>query len=689
MGELGDLGDFLKEGSVSDLDWLDVEEGSYRKEEILPKQNLDIQPDLMALWDRKGESPTNYLIPNKGIIPGASKPDTMGDMSDVHGPLSGSAQEIRKVARLALMQSTDLRRWRETMVSRFGSEILQGHREVLSSVLQERGLLGKLYVEASDFPGCHNSPKTATTFVRRFASEARFVIAKDKCGECSHNHGNPMGTGSSCSVFHKQLEVEVPYTEQLAQKVEQSQGSKGFVAHLTHLVAGPITKDANGESREVAVVGYTPKQRIRLAMLNESSVQGGIYQGQGLDKIPKVAQIAPQILDQKLIQASELVRSKQAITQAQIDGRPVVAFLKREMVKGLSEDELNRGLKIAFDRDLLTKTVGQWGHLLNEAGLYGVIYSTQDSFDDCRVGADFFAKHNPSVRAIVAGDKCVSCIYHKVSTCMMYGKKLVKHASELYTPEIVDAVLLEHRTASRLQPWSGKISSAWDSDPRVALQAIHKAVSRDQGPMTAATRLDHMVGYFGGVQDQHVVNSQTTRLVVKQAAEYMNEGLYGKDLLKVLKGRFEVRDLVAAGADLKVALSEQGLQGIYYIDPTAYADYGKGCEKAARLYRSRSIEYLKVGDKCGSCVHQRRAGFCSKINKPLVQEPPYTDKRAQQREILASGASTEIDLAGLVNNGASMIAEFEMQNRGLNVEVNSIVEAPTSEIQFSTGTIEF
>ena len=668
MGELGDLGDFLKEGAVSDLDWIDVEEGSYRKEEILPKQNLDIQPDLLALWDRKGESPANHLVPNKGIIPGASKPDTMGDLSEIHGQLSGSAQEIRKVARLALMQSTDLHRWRETLVSRFGSEVLQGHREVLSSVLSERGLLGKFYVDASDFPGCHNSSKTATTFVRRYASEARFVVACGQCADCSHNHMNPTGTGSSCAVFHKQIEMEVPYTEQLAQRVEESQGAKGFVSTAS-----------NGE----------PKQRIRLAMLNEKSVAGGVYQGQGLGKIPKVAQIAPQILDQELIQASTLVRGKQAAAQTQIEARPVVAFLKREMVKGLAEAELHRGLKIAFDRDLLTKTVSQWGHLLKEAGLYGVIYSTQESFDDCRVGADFFAKHNPSVRAIVAGDKCGSCIYHKVSTCMMYGKKLVKDASELYTPETVGAVLQEHRTANRLQPWSGKTSSAWDSDPRAALQLIHQAVSRDQGPLTASTRLDHMVGYFGGVQEQHVGNSQTTRQVVKQASEYMNEGLYGKDLLKVLKGRFEVRDLVAAGADLKAALSEQGLQGVYYIDPTVYADYGKGCEKAASLHRSRSIEFLKLGGKCASCVHQRKAGFCSKVNKPLVQEPPYTDKRAQQREILASGNSTDIDLAGLVNNGADMVSEFEMQNRGLNAEVNPIVEAPTSEIEFSTGTIEF
>ena len=46
MADLGDISGFLQDGNVSNLDWLDVSEEEYRKSETLPKQNLDIAPDL-------------------------------------------------------------------------------------------------------------------------------------------------------------------------------------------------------------------------------------------------------------------------------------------------------------------------------------------------------------------------------------------------------------------------------------------------------------------------------------------------------------------------------------------------------------------------------------------------------------------------------------------------------------------
>ena len=60
MADLGDLSGFMKDGSgagPADLDWLDVDEESYRSTDELPKQNLDIVPELKALqhyvgsWD--------------------------------------------------------------------------------------------------------------------------------------------------------------------------------------------------------------------------------------------------------------------------------------------------------------------------------------------------------------------------------------------------------------------------------------------------------------------------------------------------------------------------------------------------------------------------------------------------------------------------------------------------------------
>lgn len=666
MGDLGNLGDFMKEGSVSDLSWLDVDDKAYRELDKLPKQNLDIQPDLEALWARQDESSTTYLVPNKVPVPpfpGAGTPHTMGDMSQEHGSLRAHAEEIRKIARLALMQSHDPKRMRDALVKRFDLNTLQAHRAVLASVLEERGLLGKLYVSASDFPGCESSKSHVKQFVHRFASSAPYVVAKTACGNCIHASKSPTG-GINCAVFHKELVLEVPYSDALASSVESMQRANGAAVQASQ---------------------GAPKERIRLAMLAPQANRApavGVYNGVGLAQIRPPAPLPAPVAGQRLIQASDLVRGKEASSAREAKAQPIVAFLRREMLKGHDAVELAKTLRLAFKVEDLQATRSLWEPLFKEAGLYGAIYSRQDSFDDCHVGADFLAKHNPGVRAMVAGSKCTSCVYNKAARCMMYGKKLVRDASEMYTPETVEAVLMEHKMAGRLQPWDVKMASSWGGTPRDQLKAIHQAASRPTAA-SAAPRMDFVKGFYGGTPT-HTASELTVREIVKTASRFLNEGLYGTDLARALRARFEPRDIQAAEQGLRQVTAEQGLQGIYYIDASIYADYGRGCDEAARLHRARLVPYVKLGSKCGSCVHQARTGFCSKINKTLVVEPPYTDKVAQQQAILSSGDATDTGIAGLINNGASMLAEYQMQNGGMEIELSPEKQAsgPT-EIEFN------
>ena len=662
MAEL-DLTHFLKDASVADLDWLDVDEEEYRAQDRLPKQNLDIQPDLEALWAREGESPTTYLVPNVVPVPtpGINNPHTMGDMSQEHGRLRAQAEEIRKVARLALMQTSEPTRLRTELVKRFGMESLREHRTVLAEVLEERGLLGKLYIDAADFPTCATSGKQAE-FVRRYASDAKYVLAKTACGGCCHASKTPTG-GTTCGVFHKEVKVEIPYSENLAEAVEQSQESLGKVVQASELA---------------------PKERIRLAFLAPNRPKfSETYQGHGVR--PRAAAVSSAEANEKLVEASSLLKKKRADEQLAMDAKPVIAFLHKEMVKGLSHAEVAQSLKIAFDAKVLTRTHTHWGPLFKEAGLYGIVYTKQASFDDCHKGADFLAKHNPSVRAIVAGEKCGSCIYNK-TRCLLYGKPLVKNASEVLTNETVESVLWEHKTAGRLPSWDTRVASEWGGSPSQALKAIHEA-TQNTPVVSTQGRMGMMTGFYGQ-RAAHVASGSARREIVKQASKLMNEGLYGEDLATLLKARFEARDLVAAKEDLRVVLAEQGLQGIYYVDPSVYEDYGRGCDEASRLHRSRLVPYAKQGSKCDSCVLQQKKGFCSKLNKELVVEPPYANKQAQQREVLASGRSTEISPSSLMNNGASMIAEYQMQNGGMDIELHEASTFDSVAVELGTGKVK-
>ncbi len=661
MSELGDLTDYLKEGSgVSNLDWLNVDEADYRSLDALPKQNLDIAPDLEALWRHKDEPASNF-VPNTGA------PKTMGDLSEVHGRLAAAMvpDGLLRTARLAVMQTTDPQKIRHILASRYDGTALQNAKTALVEVFAERGLLGRYYVAAQDFPDCNRGSKEASDFVRRYASEAKFVVAKTACGDCSHRHVT--NGASHCGVFHKQIQLDVPYSEGLAADVERTQQAKGMAFQ--------------------ASTG-TPRERVQRAFLASTQTANTGFSGHQ-QYVPPQAKVDTQ---QVLIAASSLTKKRDQEAQqklADLKARPIIAFLRKEMLKGRTEAELAHGLRLAFDLRDLEATKGEWGPTFKEAGLYGAVYLTQDSFDDCRVGADYVNRHASKVRAVVAGEKCGSCIFQKVGRCMMYGRKLVATAAELYTNETVQAVVDEQRIAGKLPQEASRMK--WGSTPIEALKNIHRASSMPVASITQQSQRSSIETAFYGSSHQVTAGDLTKRMILKKAAEYLNEGLYGTDLLTALQKSFDPRALLATGPDLRAVLAEQGLQGFKYIDPSVYDDYGKGCQRAASLHRSRgAVKYAKVGEKCSSCVHQTRVGHCSVLNKQLVVEPPYIDKLAEQRAMLSSGPATmsPSDEALMANNGLTMMQEYQLQHHEASIDFNPEGQKFDTSIQFGSHEIK-
>lgn len=652
-----DLTHVLASAGPGNFDWLEVDEREYRALDRLPEQNLDIVPELKAQWSHENRDPLAYFVPNRDLagypqdprVPEA--PHTMGDLSQVHGPIHQDSP-LLKVARFALMQSTDPRQWQETLTTRFSKNEITAHREALTKLLDERGLLGRLYVAANDFPSCAEGTEAAA-YVRRYASEAKFVVEKQACGECCHKQTTLSGAGR-CGIFHKELVPQVPYTDALAQQVETDQVARGVQASTL------------GE----------PRARIKAAFLQPAATRASEFSGQ--------VNAGGLIPASRLLRAPTNVAAEEKIIQA-AKARPVVATLKRELLKGRSVDEIAHGLRLAFDIRDLKATKDHWAPLIKEAGLYGVVYSTQESFDDCREGADFLSKHGSKVRAIVAGAKCESCIYSKVGRCLMYGRKLVASAEDLYTPETITAVLDEHRSTGAIPPTA--IHQDWGSSPRQALQNIHRVASTPQATALDTARMT-VQRAFHGLRQEHATGDLTRREVLRTASKLMNEGLYGDDLRTLLQSKFDPRDLVGSATELRTLVAEnQGLMGIYFVDPTVYDDYGKGCKEAQRLHRTRqAVSYARVGEKCATCVHQTQPGVCSVLNKKLAKEPPYQDKRAQQRAILASGSSTSLDYASLVNNGMTMLQEFELKGSG-NLELNPVGESFDAAIQFGNNEV--
>ena len=560
------------------------------------------------------------------------------------------------------MQSTDLEKFKSELTSRFDRNTLVASRQILTQVLAERGLLGKYYVDAEDFPTCHQASRQTVDFIRRYAQDSRFVVAKDHCLDCIHS------STQNCSVFKKEIVLEVPYTQALADVVERSQAARG--------------KQITQASSE------NPRERIKKAFLAENVRVAASTEMQKPVVNPLQfikATVEPLKVHLPLIyaQAQGLVNEHLAWSPEASTGRTasmnksamdlkafdISAFLRREMLKGHGEQELLQSLRLSFSLDDLRTTRASWEPLFREAGYFGTIYSTQETFDDCHLGSDFIAKHNPSIKGIVAGGKCSSCIYNKVARCMMYGKRLVSKAEDLYTQDTVNSLLWEHRQAGNLETGADKL--AWGATPAEAIKAIYRTAN---SPKKANVPLRAYVEQeFNGHKYEKEAKDLTKRdilnnEILKAASRYMNEGLYGKQLLGLLKSRFASTDIKAATELLKTVLAEQGLQGIFFVDPTVYEDYSRGCDEGARIHRARQVPYLKIGPKCASCVLQAVPGTCSKYAKPLVVDPPYADKTAMQREILASGNSTDNSLQNLMIPSHSIVAEYAMGS--MNIELN-------------------
>lgn len=636
MGDLGDISGFLDEGGPVNLEWLKVDDASFYEAHV-PQQNLDTVPDLKALWRHRDESPMQF-VPNSG------QPLTMRDVAIK----TASSDEVIKAARWAIIETTDAAAVKTALEARFTKEDIRANRVALAKVFAERGLLGPYYLDAQDFSECH---KGQTAEIRRLSASARYLLAKSSCADCAQRQ-EVVGIHNHCSVFCKKLGSEVPYTHEDACVIE-------------------------GLSGKVASQG-SPRERIRSVLLAKAATTQSYT---GRQQIPRVASA---VSSSKVLAASDLIlKNRKTREQAAFSSdraKSVVRFVRRELLKGRRFKAVLGALRLAFDARSLTATRSEWAAVLKESGLFGSVYTTQDSFEDCHEGANFLARHASLVHFVVAGQKCEGCVYNQANKCLVYDRRLLASREDLLTDTVVSDTIEGYRMAGKL-PWD--TSQLVQGNPEQDLRRVHEAASKPwarsntfRGTLTKA---------FAGSASSYDPSSLARASILKTARRYLNEGLYGSELFQVLKSQFDPRELRAVVSDLRVVLAEQGLQGIKYIDPSVYDDYGSGCGEAGRKHGSRTaVEYAKVGSACATCSYQTRPGYCSVLAKLLVEEPPYIDKKAEQRAILSSGPATKTSYAELVNNGLTMLEQYNLQHTAMEIPEAS----PTEDFRVELGAIK-
>jgi hypothetical protein len=210
MVDLGDLTKLIKEGSsLSSLDWLEVDEKTYRENERLPKQKLHAVPVLEEQWGRLEERSSfrlspDHFEPSNPTTPFWSERRQPSVLTD-----EKKSEIVDTFLKRHLQAGVEVKTALQILTKHFDKDTLNNPsvRRAVSASCKEAGLMGHVYVDTSIFPKCDQGE--GQDFVAKHNKNTLYVLAKEKCGGCVWAQEN------KCSRFQKELITEVDYNEGL------------------------------------------------------------------------------------------------------------------------------------------------------------------------------------------------------------------------------------------------------------------------------------------------------------------------------------------------------------------------------------------------------------------------------------------------------------------------------------------
>jgi hypothetical protein len=616
---LGDLTKILHNQGVSDLSWLAVDEADYRAAEALPKQNLDIIPEFQkALISDTKEGSLN--VPQ--LVP--LKPHTIvnrNPLSQDYGqtaPTDQTAPIRNRVAKMVMM-GMDNNTIAGRLQSEFGIGDIRRAKDAINEVIAERGLLGNVYINASYFPRACKDPKERQ-FARAVSRNALFVL-----GGCDNSSGCDCQKTGICKTFGgKRVVAEVPYTAKV-------------VAHYAPTLASekrldgpvPVGRMANGlpaSAREY-------KEILRAAFLKTpiAARAEGVLTVQTQQPVPKAQ---PTQADYDAFWHRKF--------SAPVESMPSPGFLKyaARMMKGDADLQV---LAASQDPEI--------AGLVAEYGILGKTYLDMDALEGCnntlnlmhQLAAD--GQSNQAGLGIDPRDLHLDYVIRRSATCThckgapdgacaqicKYTKIVSKKqpiSKETFLLALQRAALQHRLTTTEVQNANARSASIKSWATAVAYVNLHN-------PIPPA---DEQVHQYSGVQAtiktlqpgraEVAVAQMDPEEVRRTISHLMNTGLSGKPLQAAILQRYSRDDLTQVPEVGRRAAKDDGVQGVFFIDPTAYRDYGKGCNVGSQAFRKRGAPHVLASDGCTGCMLQTAPGWCSKYAKSLIRQVPTQVRQA-------------------------------------------------------------
>lgn len=569
---IGDVTTILhNQGPVSDYSWLAVNEQEYRESEALPRQNLDAIPELTAaLAFDKDKDGVPSLIP--------LRPHTIVNAN----PLETNGPSVRPSALTAvtdrvaayIVAGLPAKQIQARLQAEFGPKEIRIAGPEIKKLFLERGVLGNVYIDAKHFSRCAQEGPHKK-FVAKYASKAQFVLAKDNCNGCVHQK---LGR---CEIFKKRIVSSVPYDRKT----------------LAHYAPGLISERRLASMERIPSSEQEIKETLRSAF-NRTPVARG--------ESPQTIQHHPQSVKPKVTEEDyERYWAQQGRQAAEKMPGPMCLVASKRMMLG----QVNpASMKASSDAEIrkLADEYGILGHTYLDVDALGSYNEVVRLISSKRLTPDFVLWRDPdNSEARVK----LSQIVPVLSKLPDLGKQYFISACE--------RALRENRMTS------AQVEAAIKNAPENANWRRLMAQANLYTPPAEARKVAIPTAspgtlYRGSTQKETVViNPDEVR---KFISHQMNLGLSGSKLKAAILSKYTPQELQQVPEIGQRLAGYDGVQGVYFIDPSIYPDLGKGCAIGAKQFRKRGAAYLLASNACTGCMQQTAPAWCNKYAKKIIRQ---------------------------------------------------------------------
>lgn len=604
---LGDLGDFMTEGNLADLSFMDIE-GDEEIQKLA--EHADPNAALELAWGEL-QTPAVYAEHQKDLtaIPKVVTPKEIDE-----GVLSEVAM---KCARL-LHAGVKMNEIQKVAFDRLGMDVSE-LREDFAYLEEERGLMGNVYVLASAYPNIESGQWNKA--IKKASPHAQYLLIDSGSALEGQESFNGMRVVTEVP-YKKAFELYKPLLEATGRKVASGNArdilKQAFLTtprkqvqeawyHKAHRVVDTVSmKEAKQQFSD-----YTPETR---AVYQDSDRQNKIALKKARKKIATA------------YRAGTLSRDEVKKLGSLRDHNQIELELRKLKMKSHAASSDYSGSK---------NTIASQESLRRDQGdITGRVKQAREEKRLASVKAKV-AIIKQAIDRGVRGNDLARIIKQKLT------KADLRIASPILNPILKETNALALPT-TQTEEYRGASFQAHQEHRRTA--HVEK-ISQEEIAIRKMTRW---------------ARQQMTEGTVGKTLTALLKTKFAPPFLKKAKSQLD-----------QVRKSHEGLSGHLYVDAGAYASPTgtNGCDEGGLKHRANQLKFVMAMDRCGSCAFATRTAngtpVCQKYNKEIISELPDGSAEYQRESIRMADASDAEQTASLFASCYDP-SEFNLANSELD-----------------------